>query len=348
MTQLQKNNLPIIKNFSVDEFAAELEYAGFERYRTEQILTWIYARGVTDWDAMTNLSKSGRVELESLFRVGILDPARVQISSDGARKYLFELEDGLKIESVLIPDGRRVTLCVSTQVGCALACKFCFTGMMGFIRNLQQWEILEQVLAVRRDRPPEEWPTNVVFMGMGEPLMNYENVMRAVRIMMLDYGLNLSPRRITLSTAGIPDKIEKLAGERPQISIALSLNAPDNELRTKLMPVNKRHSIEDVFSALKKFPLTNRRRITFEYIMLKGKNDDELSARRLANLVKRFPCKVNLIPFNPYPGAFLEPSSMRDIEVFQEILKSKNISAFIRRSRGSDILAACGQLAVRE
>lgn len=336
-----------IKNLSSEYLAEKLAEMGLETFRGNQILSWLYNKGVTGWEGMTNLSKSLRAELAERFMLGVLEPAQVQISVDGTRKYLFQLPDGLKIESVLIPDGRRITLCVSTQVGCALGCRFCYTGTMGFKRNLETWEIMEQVLAVRRDRPVAQAPTNIVFMGMGEPLLNYDNLVRAVRLLAMDVGLNFSSRHVTLSTVGIPELLDRLADDSVPISLAISLNAAKNDLRSKIMPVNKKYPLDEVLEVLEKYPLSHRRRVTFEYVMLKGINDDELCARQLANCIKRFPCKVNLIPFNSFPGCDYEPSGMEAIERFQRWLREKNISAFIRKSRGPDIMAACGQLAAR-
>ena len=347
MSHLKGGQATEIKNFSVQDLAEKLAEMGLESFRQAQILSWLYNKGVTSWEEMTNLSKSLRTELAEHFSLGVLEPAQVQVSSDGTRKYLFELPDGLKVESVLIPDGRRITLCVSTQVGCALGCKFCYTGTLGFKRNLETWEIMEQALAVRRDRPADEAPTNIVFMGMGEPLLNYENVVRAVRLLALDTGLNFGSRRITLSTVGIPDLLDRLAKDNAPLSMAISLNAPRDNLRSRIMPVNKRYPLEKVLAALEKYPLAHRRRFTFEYVMLRGVNDDELCARQLANCVKRFPCKVNLISFNPFPGCEYESSGLEVTQRFQESLREKHISAFIRNSRGSDIMAACGQLAAK-
>ena len=336
-----------IKNLSSEDLAGKLAEMGLETFRVPQILSWLYNKGVTGWEDMTNLSKSLRAELAERFTLGVLEPAQVQISADGTRKYLFRLPDGLKIESVLIPDGRRITLCVSSQVGCALGCRFCYTGTMGFKRNLETWEIMEQILAVRRDRPAAQAPTNIVFMGMGEPLLNYDNVVNAARMLALDVGLNFSSRHVTLSTVGIPELLERLADDSVPLSLAISLNAAKDDLRSKIMPVNKKYPLEKVLEALEKYPLLHRRRFTFEYVMLRGINDDELCARQIANCVKRFPCKVNLISFNSFPGCDYEPSVKEVIERFQRWLREKNISAFIRKSRGLDIMAACGQLAAR-
>lgn len=318
---------------------------GLPRYRTDQLVNWIYAKWVADWDVMTNLSKELRAQLAQTFLHQILIPQEILVSRDGTRKFLFRLKDGFTIESVLIPDKDRRTLCISSQVGCALKCAFCYTGAIGFKRNLETWEIIEQVLAVKRALPLEEHPTNIVFMGMGEPLLNYENVIRAVEILNLDSGLKFSHRRMTISTAGIITAIEKLARDQAPVSLALSLNAPDDKIRSVIMPINKTYPLDEVLKTLEKFPLSNRKRITFEYVMLKDVNDTPLHARQLANKIKRFPCKVNLIPFNPFPGTSFSASPPAAVEGFQKILREKHISAFIRKSRGADILAACGQLA---
>ena len=337
---------PEIKNLLPEEIAGRLNMLGLPRYRADQIIGWIYDKGVTDFDSMTNLSKALRAQIKEIFTHRILVPKKVWISTDGTRKYLFELPDGACIESVLIPEERRRTLCVSSQVGCALACSFCFTGTMGFTRNLETWEIIEQALAVRRERPIEEWPTNVVLMGMGEPLLNYENVIRAARLMARDIGLKFSHRRITLSTVGIPMMLDRLAHDDAPVSLAISINAPDDQTRSRIMPVNRSYPLDEVIEALERFPLTNRKKITFEYVMLAGINDSPLHARKLANKIKRFPCKVNLIYFNPYPGSEFKASPREAVEEFQKILREmKHLTTIIRKSRGQDIMAACGQLA---
>lgn len=334
-----------IKNLKPSMVERTVLEMGLPRYRADQLINWIYAKWVTDWEVMTNLSKELRKKLSEKFLHQILVPEEILSSRDGTRKFLFRLKDDLTIESVLIPDRDRRTLCISSQVGCALKCAFCYTGTIGFKRNLETWEILEQVLAVKRALPLEEHPTNIVFMGMGEPLLNYDNVIRAVEILNLDNGLKFSHRRMTISTAGIIPAIEKLSREQAPISLALSLNASDDKTRSVIMPITQRYPLDEVLKALEKFPLSNRKRITFEYVMLKDVNDTPLHARQLANKIKRFPCKVNLIPFNPFPNAPFSASSAERVEEFQKILREKHISAFIRKSRGADILAACGQLA---
>jgi len=347
MSRADGNRPEQIKNFSPDELAARLAGMGLERFRVDQVMGWIYGKNTVEWENMTNLGKSLRKRFAEIFNIGVLDPSDEQVSEDGARKLLFELEDGEKVESVYIPDGKRRTLCVSSQVGCSLGCRFCRTATLGFTRNLETWEIMEQLLAFRRLLPVDCAPTNVVFMGMGEPLLNYENVKRAVVLMADDRGVNLSRRHITVSTAGIPDKIRLLGLEKVPASLAVSLNAPDDETRSMIMPVNRRYPLGELFGALRKYPVPRRRRITFEYVMLKGVNDRVGQARDLARLLKGIPSKVNLIPFNPFPGSDYEPSPMEVIERFQAELRGFGVSAFIRKSRGSDIMAACGQLAAK-
>ncbi len=347
MSRYHGNKPEQIKNFSPDELAHRLTEWGLERFRFTQLMGWLYDKNVTEWENMTNLGKSLRSELAQIFQLGVLEPSDEQVSVDGARKFLFELDDMEKVESVFIPDGKRRTLCISTQVGCSMGCKFCRTATLGFKRNLETWEVMEQLLAVRRSLPRDEAPTNVVFMGMGEPLLNYENVARAVRLMTADKGVNLSRRHVTISTVGIPDKIRMLGVEKVPASPAISLNAPDDETRSAIMPVNRKYPLRDLFKALRKYPLLRRRRITFEYVMLEGINDSESQARNLVKLLKGIPSKVNLIPFNPFPGCDYQPTSMTDIERFQALLRGQGVSAFIRLSRGSDIMAACGQLAAK-
>ena len=337
-----------IKNYSPDSLAPILADMGFEKFRLDQILSWLYNKGVTSWEDMRNVGKSQRKALAQRFELGILTPESVQKSKDGTRKYLFKLDDSSKVESVLIPDGKRKTLCISSQVGCALGCKFCHTGTMGLKRNLEQWEIIEQILAVTRERPASQAPTNVVLMGMGEPLMNYDNVVGAVELMVLDRGMAFSHRHITLSTAGIPKMIDRLAEDEVPLSIAISLNAADDELRSRIMPVNVKYPLSEVLAAIERYPFSNRRRVTFEYIMFRGVNDDELNARKLANRVKRFPCKINLIPFNGFPGCEFEASDPEAVEKFAAVLRDKHLSVFVRKSRGADIMAACCQLAAKE
>ncbi len=263
---------------------------------------------------------------------------------DGTRKWLLEMEDGLRIETVLIPEEDHWTQCISTQVGCAMGCTFCRTARMGFKRSLSTWEILEQVSLARRTFR-EGRIRNVVLMGMGEPLANYESVVRALRLMLLPEGLSLSRRRITLSTCGLIPEMKRLVEEGLGIKLAVSLNAPTDEIRNRLMPINRRYPLKALLSACRGLGLPNRERITFEYVLFGGLNDAPIHARMLASLLRGIRCKVNLIPYNPFPGSTHQRPQEGDVLRFQRILISFNYTATIRWSRGTDILAACGQLA---
>ena len=337
-----------IKNFTLDELTEALIGTGKERFRARQIFKWIYKRDVENFEQMTDLSKDLRAELDTGFcipRFSLLDQMQ---SSDGTRKLLFELHDGQTVETVLIPNERnRQTLCISSQVGCALACGFCRTGKGGFVRNLTAGEIVEQVLASTRQAEPGQRITNIVLMGMGEPLLNYDNTLRAIRIFYADDGLNYSARKITLSTAGIVPAIEQL-GKEIEVSLAISLHATDNETRARLMPISKKYTLEQLLEACRKYPLGTRRRITFEYLLIDGINDSDEDARRLARLLAPIKAKINLIVFNPFDECeFKRPSDLR-VAAFQKILLDRSVTAMLRKSRGGDILAACGQLRSKE
>jgi 23S rRNA (adenine2503-C2)-methyltransferase len=299
---------------------------------------------------MTDLAKDFRSKLKSHARVNTLSPEDVAISGDGTTKFLFRLEDGESVESVLIFEDKRTTLCVSSQVGCPLGCTFCLTGKMGFVRNLGAHEIVGQILAVKdyqsKKRGPNLRITNVVFMGMGEPLLNFDEVSRAVDIITSDWGLGFSWRRVTLSTAGIPKGILEI-GRLRSINLAVSLNAPDDETRDQIMPINKRYPLRDLIGALREYPLKRGRRITLEYVMLSGINDSPESARALISLIKGLKVKINLIPFNPFTGASYERPDDDTVERFRDILIGANLNAIVRDSRGGDISAACGQLSSR-
>lgn len=314
-------------------------------YRARQLFTWIYHHGIMDFDAMTNLSKETRDRLKRHFHVGFPQISGKTVSADGTIKYLFLLEDGENIESVWIPDRDRKTLCISTQVGCRLACSFCLTGTLGLKRNLTSAEIVGQYMAVNRDLPTADKVTNVVVMGMGEPLDNYEPVVDALRLMVSPEGLRISNRKVTLSTSGLVDRIKKFQTENVQVNLAISLNATEDATRERLMPINKKYPISVLIDCLKNYPLKKPRRLTLEYVLLRGVNDSPEDAVRLAKLLKDLSCKINLIPFNRFDGADYEPPSEEALLSFQSYLISKNYTVFIRKSRGSDILGACGQLA---
>ncbi|MDH3231491.1 MAG: 23S rRNA (adenine(2503)-C(2))-methyltransferase RlmN [Alphaproteobacteria bacterium] len=332
------------------ELAREMESLGEKRFRADQIFNWIYFRGVTGFEAMTDISRPLRARLEELYRIGRPQVVTAQVSSDGTRKWLLRLADGNEVETVFIPEPGRGTLCISSQVGCTLTCSFCHTGTQAWVRNLTAAEIAGQVLTARDELG--EWPTpsddrqitNVVLMGMGEPLFNYDHVKAAVELCKDEKGLNFSRRRITLSTSGIVPEIRR-AGAEMQVMLAISLHAARDELRDELVPVNKRWPIKELLAACRDYPsLSNARRITFEYVMLKGVNDADADARELLRVLEGIPSKINLIPFNPWPGSRYETSEPDRVQRFGEIIRNAGIMATIRRPRGSDIAAACGQL----
>lgn len=334
------------------EAGAPLSQAGM---RVSQVWQWIYVKGTRSFGAMTNLSKEFRGLLADAFEIRVPELADRRISADGTRKYLFRLEGGHEIETVYIPEQDRGTLCVSSQVGCTLNCSFCHTGTQALVRNLTPAEIVGQILAVRDDLG--EWPlpgrhpknearllSNIVLMGMGEPLYNFENVRDAVRIAMDGSGISLSRRRITLSTAGVVPGIRR-TGDEIGCRLAVSLHATTDEVRDRLVPINRKWNIEALFGALRNYPgLSNSDRITFEYVMLKDVNDSDEDARRLTRLISGIPAKVNLIPFNAWPGAPYARSSSDRIGSFASIVHNAGYASPVRTPRGTDIMAACGQL----
>jgi 23S rRNA (adenine2503-C2)-methyltransferase len=322
---------------------------GWSRYRAAQLWEWLYRRRVVSFDAMTNLSGAMRAELAQ--RADVRWPSVVEhrIADDGTRKLLIELEDGRRIESVLIPDERRLTLCLSTQVGCTLDCGFCLTGTMGLSRNLKAFEIVGQWLAAQQEleHHPEGLParlTNLVFMGMGEPLANLPQLIDAITRLTDPHGIAVPPRRITVSTAGLAPQIAELGRVVPAVNLAVSLNATDDATRARIMPLAARYSIDEVMAACRTYPLAPRRFITFEYVLLDRVNDSDDEARRLAMWLRGLRAKINLIPWNPFPGTpFRRPSDER-IARFQRILLDRKVPTYIRKSKGREILAACGQL----
>ena len=340
------HNILNLMNFDRATMAAWFERRGEKPFRAQQVLKWIHQQGVVDFDAMTNLSKALRKELKAVAEIRGLTVVVDQHSLDGSRKWLFELDDGNRIESVYIPEADRATLCISSQVGCALNCSFCSTARQGFNRNLSTGEIIGQLWTIRRllEEDDSRPVSNVVFMGMGEPLLNFDNVVRASHLMQDDFAYALSKRRVTLSTAGVVPGLEQLA-EVTDISLALSLHAPDDDLRSKLVPLNQKDAIHDVLQACKNYVGEGRRRLTVEYVMLDGVNDSDEQARALARLLQSVPSKVNLIPFNPFPATQYRRSSPERIERFRDILHRSGIVTITRKTRGDDIEAACGQLA---
>lgn len=345
-----------ILGLSREELRAELIAIGVPEkqanMRTKQIWHWVYHRGVTDFAEMGNVAKNLRMQLATTFRISRPEVIEALYSEDGTRKYLLRFSDGSEAETVYIPDDDRGTLCISSQVGCTLNCRFCHTGTMRLVRNLTPAEIVAQMMLARDDLG--EWPvstdnrrvTNIVMMGMGEPLYNFDNVKKALHIIMDKEGIQLSRRRITLSTAGVVPMMVR-CGEEIGVNLAVSLHAISNEIRDEIVPLNKKYRLEQLLEACAAYPGThNARRITFEYIMLKGINDSDSDARELVRLISKYklPAKVNLIPFNPWPGSPYECSEPDRIKRFSDIVFQAGISAPIRTPRGRDIMAACGQL----
>lgn len=337
-----------LKNLSPSELSEFLESFGKERYRTIQILRWLYQKGVKSFDKMTNLSKRFREELSQVSFISNLLPLRVELAKDGTKKFLFQLEDGNRIESVLIPDKTRLTLCLSTQVGCAFGCRFCLTGKMGWKRDLTTSEIINQILSVRDTLPEKRSITNIVLMGMGEPLANYDPTLKAINLMHHPDAFKFSSRRITLSTVGLLPELERLAKEKISFRLAVSLNASDEETRSQLMPVNRRYPLNKILLLCKNFPLQPRTRITFEYVMVEGMNDSPQDAKKLLRILKGIPSKVNLIPLNEAPGISFKRPLEEKVKRFQEILMKGGLTAIVRMSKGADISAACGQLQAKE
>lgn len=323
------------------------EALGIQPYRARQVRQWIFKRLAHSFDEMTSLPKDLRARLAGECRLSSLEAVDLQVSEDSTRKYLFRLDDGFFIESVLIPERDHWTLCISSQAGCAMGCRFCLTARQGFRRNLSPAEIVDQVLEVKRAMDEPDELTNLVLMGMGEPLANYENVKKAVGILTADDGLNLSQRKVTLSTCGLVPVMRRL-GREIIVNLAVSLNAADPETRDFLMPVNRRYPLPELLAACREFPLPNRRMITFEYILIEGVNDSDRDAERLTTLLRGIRAKINLIPLNPHPGSPFKPPEMERILRFQEILIQRHYTAIIRKSKGQDILAACGQLSGRQ
>lgn len=317
---------------------------GEKKYRAVQLINWIYRKGAVSFDQMTDISLALREKLKASCYISELKLIKEQNSFDGTKKYLFGLEDNQRIESVLIPDEDRLTVCVSTQVGCAYACRFCATGRIGFVRNLNSAEIVNQILAIKKElknRPI----TNIVFMGMGEPLANFNETVKAVLTISHPKGLNFGPRRITVSTVGLIPEIYRLAELDIPANLAVSLNATTDEIRSYLMPINKKYPIRELLEACRKFPLRGaRRRITFEYVCIDNLNDTLEDAHRLAALLSGIKCKINLIQFNEFPGSEFKPTPIEKMLKFQKALKEKGFTVTIRESRGKDIQAACGQL----
>jgi len=335
---------------SFDELKEALANLGMEKFRAKQIWGWVYNQGVTDFSKMSTLAKPARDKLADHFTILRPTISQDQKSEDGTRKWLVKMTDGQEVECVHIPEIDRGALCVSSQVGCTLTCRFCHTGTQRLVRNLEASEIVMQVMLARDALG--EWPStrenrmlsNIVMMGMGEPLYNYENVAKALRIIMDGDGIAISKRRITLSTSGVVPMIQR-CGEELGVNLAVSLHAVTDELRDQIVPLNRKYPIKDLLQACRTYPgLSNSRRITFEYVMLKGINDSNADAKELIRLLRGIPAKINLIPFNPWPGAPFECSDWPTIETFGDFLNKSGYASPVRTPRGRDIMAACGQL----
>jgi len=335
-----------IENLTFAELKAELESWGEPAYRARQVFEWVYQKGAESFAAMTDLPKGLRQRLEDEFWLGVLELTEQLRSKDGTEKFLFRLRDGQRIETVLIPSGGRRTLCLSTQVGCKFACAFCASGAGGFKRNLVPSEMLGQVRFLRHRLDVRL--TNFVFMGMGEPLDNLDNLVRTVRIMNAPEGMGIAARRITISTVGIVPAIEKLENLGLQVSLSLSLHATTDELRSRLLPVNRKYPLAELIKAGAHYARATGRMITIEYILISGLNDTDADARRLASLARKLRAKINLVPYSPGCGAGFAPSPGPRQEAFLQTLESLGVGATVRRSKGGDIRAACGQLAGKE
>ena len=332
----------ILKGLTAEELRDWVLQQGLERFRADQIYSWLYAKRATSFEEMTNLSKDLRRRLAEVAEVGTLKVLqKTRSERSGTTKYLLGLPDDRSVEAVFIPEDDRRTVCLSSQVGCPLACRFCATGQMGFVRNLEAWEIVEQLLTIERDTG--ERVTNVVFMGMGEPLLNYDAVVRAAQLISDEKGIAVSHRRIVISTAGLVREIRRLADEGHRFRLAISLNATDDDTRSDLMPINRRYKIRELVEAAKYYYRKTGRRVTFEYVLLAGVNDRRRDAERLRHLLGDFPCKINLIPYNETVPEFRRPSPER-VDRFREWLYPLRAPVIVRWSRGDDIRAACGQL----
>ncbi len=329
-----------LKGLWIEDLEELLVDAGERRYKANQLALWIYDKRSTDFSQMTDLSKTLRQKLNSVAYIDTIKLIKAQTSKlDFSEKFLFELKDGEKIETVLMLEKGRITICVSTQVGCPLGCTFCATGKMGFKRNLSPGEIVDQIITLMDHKP-----THVVLMGMGEPLLNYENTIKALKIMNSELGLSFAGKRITLSTVGIPDMIKKLADFTWKIRLAISLNAPTDEKRNQLMPINKKYPLKDLLEVVKYYTKKKKMRVTFEYVLIKDFNDSQKDALELSKLVRGIPCKINLIPYNSVPDLPFEKPSEEKIIAFRDYLFPRCPAVTLRKSKGEDIQAACGQL----
>jgi 23S rRNA (adenine2503-C2)-methyltransferase len=338
-----------LKGMEEAEMVSFCESLGEPAYRGRQLFSWVYVKGEVEFERMTDLSKAFRQKLSESARVGVLTAERLEEGADGTGKYIWRLADGECIESVRIPmPGRenetRWALCVSTQVGCAMGCAFCLTARMGLVRQLSAGEIVEQFLAGARALPEGQRFRNVVFMGMGEPLDNFEATVKAVRLLIHPRGIALSPKRLTVSTVGITSRLQEFVRAVPEVGLAVSLHAADDATRSQIVPVNRKWGLDGLLKTCREFSAPERRRITFEYVLLKGVNDSPEDAQRLARRLQGVRCKINLLPWNPFPDAPFERPAPSRVEAFRGILINKGYTVTVRQSRGLDIRAACGQL----
>jgi 23S rRNA (adenine2503-C2)-methyltransferase len=332
--------------FGLDRAGLEAAFTnlGEPCYRARQVYSWLYARRVREVAAMSDLPAALRARLAAEFALDWPEVQDRQLSYDGSRKYLFRMADGATIEAVHIPEERRRTICISTQAGCPLRCAFCLTGVAGYKRNLHAAEILGQVAAVMAEAPCRETPWNIVLMGMGEPLLNYDATLRALRVLLDPHGFGIAPRRVTLSTVGILPALERLMQEDVRPNLAISLHAPEPGLRRRLMPIEDKYPLADVVAAADRYPVPRGGRVTYEYVLLGDVNDGEAHARQLVRLLGGRRAKVNLIPLNPAPGIPFAPPTAEALDAFCRVLAEARLTVSVRRSRGQDILAACGQL----
>lgn len=320
---------------------------GEKAFRAKQVYEWLWKKSARSFDEMTNLSKESREKLNTIFVINNVNVGDKQISSDGTIKNAFKLADGNIVEGVLIPTPKRMTACISSQVGCSLTCKFCATGKLDRLRNLNADEIYDQVVLIRNQSEHHyNIPlSNIVYMGMGEPLLNYRNVLESIEKITSPEGLNMAAKRITVSTAGIAKMIKKLGDDNVRFNLALSLHAANDEKRNKIMPINEQNTLDSLADALKYYYSKTKNPVTYEYIIFKGFNDEIIDAKELADFCKHIPCKVNIIEYNPIDAGEFQQADPQKVDAFQKYLESRNVIAKIRRSRGKDIDAACGQLA---
>ena len=335
-----------LAGLELTELEAFVQTLGHKRFHARQIYHWIWKRGVADFNEMTNLSRELRAALVESATVSVPVVVHHDVSEDGTQKFVLRLGDGKQIESVFIPDTPKQTFCISTQVGCAMGCAFCLTGKMGLLRHLTAAEIAGQVRVLARSTALLDKPFNIVLMGMGEPLQNYDNTMKALRMLNEKEGFDMHPKRVTLSTVGLVPMMDRLAQEELMPNLAVSLHAATEETRRSIVPPTKKYSLQDILDACKRFPLAKRRRIMFEYVMLAGINDSNEDARRLVKVLAGVKAKVNLLPLNAAPGIPFERPSDERINEFAKILAARGLMVSVRKSRGRDIRAACGQLIV--